>query len=107
MWLARTAATQVRFAHVTDEEIEAYVATGEPLEVAGAFTLDGLGGAFVSGVTGDPHNVVGISLPLLRLMLEELGFAWTEFWSRSVLNGRMTPCAASSSPVAPAHDCTH
>jgi septum formation protein len=81
VWLARSAATQVRFATVTDEEIEAYVATGEPLAVAGAFTLDGLGGAFVSGVTGDPHNVVGISLPLLRLMLEELGFAWTEFWA--------------------------
>lgn len=81
VWLARSAATQVRFAHVSDEEIEAYVATGEPAAVAGAFTLDGLGGAFVSGVTGDPHNVVGISLPLLRLMLEELGFVWTEFWS--------------------------
>jgi septum formation protein len=82
VWLARSAATQVRFAHVSDEEIEAYVATGEPSAVAGAFTLDGLGGAFVSGVTGDPHNVVGISLPLLRLMFEELGFVWTEFWSR-------------------------
>jgi nucleoside triphosphate pyrophosphatase len=82
VWLARSAATQVRFAQVSDEEIEAYVATGEPSAVAGAFTLDGLGGAFVSGVTGDPHNVVGISLPLLRLMLEELGFIWTEFWAR-------------------------
>lgn len=81
VWIARSAATQVRFAHVTDEEIEAYVATGEPAGVAGAFTLDGLGGPFVSGVTGDPHNVVGISLPLLRLMLDELGFAWTDFWS--------------------------
>jgi septum formation protein len=80
VWLGRSAATQVRFAHVTDEEIEAYVATGEPAAVAGAFTLDGLGGAFVSGVTGDPHNVVGISLPLLRLMLDELGFVWTDFW---------------------------
>jgi septum formation protein len=82
VWLGRSAATQVRFAHVTDEEIEAYVATGEPAAVAGAFTLDGLGGAFVSGVTGDPHNVVGISLPLLRLMLDELGFLWTDFWTR-------------------------
>ena len=81
VWLARSAATQVRFAHVTDEEIEAYVATGEPAAVAGAFTIDGRGGAFVSGLTGDPHNVVGISLPLLRLMFEELGFVWTEFWS--------------------------
>jgi septum formation protein len=81
VWLARSAATQVRFAHVTDEEIDAYVATGEPAAVAGAFTIDGRGGAFVSGLTGDPHNVVGISLPLLRLMFEELGFVWTEFWS--------------------------
>jgi septum formation protein len=81
VWLARSAATQVRFAHVSDEEIEAYVATGEPSAVAGAFTLDGLGGAFVSGVTGDPHNVVGISLPLLRLMLDELGFVWTDLWA--------------------------
>ncbi len=81
VWLARSAATQVRFAHVTDEEIAAYVATGEPSAVAGAFTLDGLGGPFVAGVTGDPHNVVGISLPLLRLMFDELGFVWTEFWS--------------------------
>ena len=80
VWLGRSAATQVRFAHVTDEEIEAYVATGEPSAVAGAFTLDGLGGAFVSGVTGDPHNVVGISLPLVRLMFDELGFVWTDFW---------------------------
>lgn len=83
VWLARSAATQVRFAAVSDEEIAAYVATGEPLDVAGAFTLDGRGGAFVSGITGDPHNVVGISLPLLRLMFDELGFAWTDFWTRS------------------------
>jgi septum formation protein len=80
VWLGRSAATQVRFAHVTDEEIETYVATGEPAAVAGAFTLDGLGGPFVSGVTGDPHNVIGISLPLLRLMFDELGFVWTDFW---------------------------
>lgn len=82
VWLSRSAATKVRFAQVSDEEIAAYVATGEPLAVAGAFTLDGLGGAFVSGVTGDPHNVVGISVPLLRLMFDELGFTWTDFWVR-------------------------
>lgn len=82
VWLARGAATQVRFAQVSDEEIEAYVATGEPLRVAGAFTLDGRGAAFVSGITGDPHNVVGISVPLLRLMFDELGFLWTDFWRR-------------------------
>jgi septum formation protein len=80
VWLARSAATQVRFAHVDDDEIDAYVASGEPLHVAGAFTLDGRGAAYVSGITGDPHNVVGISVPLLRLMFDELGFIWHEFW---------------------------
>lgn len=80
VWLSRSAATQVRFAQVTEEEIAAYVATGEPLRVAGAFTLDGIGGAFVSGITGDPHNVVGLSVPLLRLMFDELGYPWHEFW---------------------------
>jgi septum formation protein len=83
VWLGRTAATQVRFATLDDDEIDAYVATGEPLDVAGAFTIDGLGSAYVSGVTGDPHNVVGISVPLLRLMFDELGFVWHEFWSHS------------------------
>jgi septum formation protein len=86
VWLGRSAATQVRFAMVSDEEIAAYVATGEPLRVAGAFTLDGLGAAYVSGITGDPHNVVGISVPLLRLMFDELGFVWHEFWRPA--NGR-------------------
>ena len=81
VWLGRSAATQVRFAAVSDEEIEAYVASGEPLGVAGAFTIDGLGSAYVSGVSGDPHNVVGISVPLLRLMFDELGFVWHEFWN--------------------------
>jgi septum formation protein len=76
-----TVATVVHFAAVTDAEIEAYVATGEPLEVAGAFTVDGLGGAFVRGIEGDPHNVVGLSLPVLREMLAELGVRWTDLWS--------------------------
>ena len=80
--VARSAATVVHFAALSDAEITAYVATGEPLRVAGAFTLDGLGGAFVTGIDGDPHTVVGISLPLLRTMLAELGFAWTDLWSR-------------------------
>jgi len=80
VWLARSAATQVRFAMISDEEIEAYVGTGEPLGVAGAFTIDGRGSAYVSGISGDPHNVVGISVPLLRLMFDELGFVWHEFW---------------------------
>ncbi len=79
-WISATAATQVRFARISDEEVDAYVASGEPLHVAGAFTLDGLGGAFVSGITGDPHNVVGISLPLLRAMLARLDVRWTDLW---------------------------
>jgi len=81
----RSAATAVHFAAVSDAEIEAYVGTGEPLHVAGAFTLDGLGGAFVSGIEGDPHNVVGISLPLLRTMLAELGVTWTDLWTPPTL----------------------
>jgi septum formation protein len=76
----RTAKTVVHFADLLDEEIAAYVATGEPEHVAGGFTIDGLGGAFVTGLEGDPHNVVGISLPLLRLMLADLGVRWTSLW---------------------------
>ena len=57
-------------------EIEAYVATGEPLRVAGAFTIDGLGGAFVTAIEGDHHNVVGLSLPLLRELVREVGVGW-------------------------------
>ena len=82
--VVRAARTVVRFAAVTDAEIDAYVGTGEPLEVAGAFTIDGLGGAFVDGVEGDPHTVVGISLPLLRRMLAELGVRWTDLWTPAV-----------------------
>ncbi len=80
---AATASTTVHFADVTDDEIAAYVATGEPLWVAGAFTLDGLGGAFVTGIEGDHHNVVGVSLPLLRELVAELGHAWTDLWNRA------------------------
>ncbi len=75
------ASTTVHFAELTDAEIDAYVATGEPLAVAGAFTVDGIGGAFVEGVEGDHHNVVGISLPLLRLMLASIGITWPELWT--------------------------
>ncbi len=78
--VGRGARTTVTFAAVSDEEIEAYVASGEPLHVAGAFTLDGLGGAYVTGIEGDPHNVVGISLPLLRELLGELGVPWHSLW---------------------------
>jgi septum formation protein len=64
----------VRFAELADEEIEAYVDTGEPLQVAGGFTIDGLGGWYIESIVGDHHNVVGLSLPLLRRMLAELGY---------------------------------
>lgn len=74
--LGATASTTVHFADLTDDEIAAYVATGEPLRVAGAFTLDGLGAAYVTAIEGDPSNVVGVSLPLLRELLGELGVAW-------------------------------
>ncbi|HET7899626.1 MAG TPA: nucleoside triphosphate pyrophosphatase [Candidatus Nanopelagicales bacterium] len=74
------ASTLVVFADLDDPTIEAYVATGEPLHVAGAFTLDGLGGPFVERIDGDPSNVVGLSLPLLRRLVGELDVAWTDLW---------------------------
>jgi nucleoside triphosphate pyrophosphatase len=76
------ASTTVDFADVSDEELEAYLATGEPQRVAGAFTIDGLGGAFVTRIDGDPHNVVGVSLPVLRGLLRDLGVIWTDLWGR-------------------------
>jgi septum formation protein len=76
-----TASTTVHFADLDDDEIAAYVATGEPLLVAGAFTIDGLGGPYVTRIEGDHHNVVGISLPLLRLLLADLGVSWTDITS--------------------------
>jgi septum formation protein len=76
--MGAVASTTVHFAKVSDQEIAAYVATGEPLHVAGAFTIDGLGGPFVSGIEGDHHNVVGVSLPLLREMLGEIDLSWFE-----------------------------
>jgi septum formation protein len=79
--LGATASTTVHFAKLSDDEIDAYVATGEPLRVAGAFTLDGLGAPFVTGIEGDPSNVVGLSLPLLRELLLEVGLAWHELRS--------------------------
>ena len=72
--------TVVHFADVTDAEIEAYVATDEPLNVAGAFTLDGRGGAFVDRIEGDPGNVIGLSLPLLRHLLADMDVSITELW---------------------------
>jgi len=77
---AAGASTEVSFADISDEEIDAYVATGEPLKVAGAFTIDGLGGPFITRIRGDHHAVVGLSLPVLRTMLAGLGFSWPSLW---------------------------
>jgi septum formation protein len=96
---AATASTVVHFAELADDEIDAYVATGEPLGVAGAFTVDGLGGAFVTGIEGDHHNVVGLSLPLLRDLLAELGHSWTGLWRPQRRQGRQGP---QGPPVPPA-----
>lgn len=74
------AGTTVHFGHPTDDEIDAYVATGEPLGVAGAFTLDGWSAPFIDGIEGDPGTVIGVSLPLVRRLLGDLGVAITELW---------------------------
>jgi septum formation protein len=71
-------------ATITESEIDAYVATGEPLEVAGAFTIDSLGAPFISGIVGDPHAVVGLSLALLRELLRRFDVEWPELWNRGL-----------------------
>jgi nucleoside triphosphate pyrophosphatase len=78
--VSEVAATEVIFASPTDREIDAYVATGEPLEAAGAFKLEGAGGWFIEGIRGDYTNVIGISLPLLRRLLKSTGVAVTDLW---------------------------
>ncbi|MFD0528569.1 nucleoside triphosphate pyrophosphatase [Kitasatospora arboriphila] len=75
-----TASTTVRFGTPDDEEVAAYIASGEPLHVAGAFTLDGRSAPFVEGIDGDPGNVIGLSLPLLRRLLADLGVRITDLW---------------------------
>ena len=67
---------------IEDDEIDAYIATGEPLEVAGAFTIDGRGAGFISRIEGDPSTVVGMSVPTLRSLVRELGVPWTALWNR-------------------------
>ncbi|MCX5069226.1 Maf-like protein [Micromonospora lupini] len=82
------ASTTVHFADISDDEIAAYVATGEPLAVAGAFTIDGLGGPFVERIEGDPGTVVGLSMPLLRRLLAELGLQITDLWTSVAPGGQ-------------------
>ncbi|WP_328670142.1 Maf family nucleotide pyrophosphatase [Streptomyces sp. NBC_00322] len=79
--VSATASTTVRFGEPTDAEIAAYVASGEPLHVAGAFTLDGRSAPFIDSIDGDYGNVIGLSLPLLRTLLAELGFSITDLWT--------------------------
>lgn len=79
--LSAVASTVVHFGHPTDDEIACYVGTGEPLGVAGAFTLDGRSGPFIDGIDGDPSNVIGISLPLLRDVVGQLGLSITDLWA--------------------------
>ena len=76
--------TFVRFASISDAEIEAYIATGEPLEVAGAFTIDSLGAGYISEIRGDPHSVVGVSVATLREMLAGFGVEWHTLWNRGL-----------------------
>lgn len=79
--LGAVASATVHFAELDDAEIDAYIATGEPLRVAGAFTVDGYGGPFVAGIEGDHHTVVGLSLPLLRSLLQRLDVSWPSLWN--------------------------
>lgn len=79
----RIGSTAVRFGTPTEAELAAYVAVGEPTAMAGAFSIEGLGAPFIDGIDGDPTNVLGLSLPLLRRMLAELGLAITDLWRRS------------------------
>ena len=78
--VTRLGSTVVRFGSPSRAEISALVASGEPLAVAGAFTIDGLAGPFVDSIEGDPSNVLGLSLPLFRRMLDEFGVSVTELW---------------------------
>jgi septum formation protein len=79
--VSAVAATTVRFGVTTDDELDAYLATGEAMAVAGAFTLDGRSAPFIDGVDGDASNVIGLSLPLFRRLLAELGVEITDLWS--------------------------
>lgn len=80
--LGDIASTTVWHASPSEAEIDAYIATGEPLRVAGGFTLDGLGAPFVERIEGDPSNVIGLSLPLLRRLLARMDVTWTDLWAK-------------------------
>lgn len=77
-----TGSTAVLFGTPSPAELDRYVDSGEPLHVAGAFTLDGLGGWFIDGIDGDPSNVIGVSLPLVQRLISRTGLSISEFWTR-------------------------
>ncbi|NEG70462.1 Maf family protein [Bifidobacterium choloepi] len=92
---AGTSVAEITFGDVSDAEIDAYIATGEPLEVAGSFTLDGFGGAFIDTISGDPSGIIGLSLPLARQLTAELGYEWTDLWN--VARADQTPAEHADS----------
>ena len=98
---ADTRSTIVRMGRPTDAELDAYIATGEPLTVAGALTIDGFGGWFVEGVDGDPSNVLGISLPLTRDLLQRVGVRVTDLWRVPATSGTAPPAPTEHAPQAP------
>jgi septum formation protein len=100
-----SACTTVHFAAPSDADLRAYVADGEPLGVAGGFTLDGLGGWFIDGIDGDPSNVIGVSLPLLRSMLGRVGLSVAALWAGS---RQLAPSVEKSGrkPETPNHKST-
>jgi len=79
--VSETSATTVYFAEPTEADLEAYIGSGEPLAVAGGFTVDGLGGWFVDRIEGDPSNVIGLSLPLTRSLLQRVGLSVAQLWA--------------------------
>jgi len=79
----RAVATTIRFGRPDPVELEAYIASGEPLAVAGSCTIDGLGGPFIDGISGDHSNVIGLALPTLRQLVADLGIRWTDLWDRA------------------------
>ncbi|WP_418969185.1 Maf family nucleotide pyrophosphatase [Alloscardovia omnicolens] len=86
----------VNFTNFSDEDIERYISTGEPLEVAGCFTLEGIGSAFIESIQGDPSGVMGLSVPTVRSLVEELGMSWTNLW-----NATQAPVFTHAKEVTP------
>lgn len=80
-WVVDTVGTTIRFGEVSDADIEAYARSGQPLECAGAFTLEALGSWFIDSISGDPTSVIGLSMPLLRLCLYRFGLNASDFWA--------------------------